>query len=84
MDRTTLLAIEAQKRRCIATILHANDQALIDDDDHARIRKTVLDAVNDLYRSTITIVEAAEEGMSVNELLIDRLSADPASTNGRH
>lgn len=78
MERVTERALAAQKQRCIAEILEANDKAQISDADRAMIRKATLDAVNDLYRNALQIFVAAEEGLSVNELLIDRLT----TTNG--
>ena len=77
MEISTLRAIEAQKRRAIAEILEAKDQIAdpyLSSDDSRRLRKAILDAVNDLHRNTLLIVEAAEEGMTVNELIIDRLA----------
>lgn len=77
MDRATQKALEAQKNRAIATILEVKDQC----DKHLpkplsrQLRKSVLDAVNDLHKNSVLIVTAAEEGMTVNELLIDRLAS---------
>lgn len=76
MDPEIQRALQSQTKRAIATILEVTDRC----DDHLpsdlsrRLRKSVLDAVNDLHRNTVLIVTAADEGMSVNELLIDRLA----------
>lgn len=75
MDSTTRRSLEVQRNRAIAEILAVKDQC----DRHLprslsrQLRKSVLDAVNDLHNNTILIVTAAEEGMTVNELLIDRI-----------
>ena len=76
MERSTLRALEGQRNRAIASILEVKDEC----DPHLpdalsyRLRKAVLDAVNDLHKNSVEIVVAAEEGMSVNDLLIDRLA----------
>ena len=74
MNSSTIRALEGQKRRAIGTALDAVDRADLREDDFRMLRKAILDSVNDLHRNTLLIVEAAEEGMSVNELIIDRLA----------
>lgn len=78
MDSRTQRALEAQKNRAIASILEVKDAC----DPHLpqplsrQLRKAVLDSLNDLHKNSLLIVAAAEEGMTVNELIIDRLAND--------
>lgn len=74
MNAGTVRALEGQRRRAIGSALDAVDRADLCDADFKMLRKAILDSVNDLHRNTLLIVEAAEEGMSVNELIIDRLA----------
>lgn len=77
MERATQRALEAQRDRAIASILEVKDACdpHLSDQLSYRLRKVVLDAVNDLHKNTVLIVAAAEEGMTVNDLLIDRLAS---------
>lgn len=77
MDRQTQKALDAQKNRAIATILEMKDACdpYLPRSMSRQLRKSVLDALNDLHNNTILIVSAAEEGMSVNELIIDRVAS---------
>lgn len=77
MERETERALAAQRNRAIATILEVKDacDAYLPHAMSRQLRKAVLDAVNDLHNNTLLIVSAAEEGMSVNELIIDRVAS---------
>lgn len=77
MERQTQRALEAQRNRAIATILDVKDACdpYLPRAMSRQLRKAVLDAVNDLHNNTLLIVTAAEEGMSVNELIIDRVAS---------
>jgi hypothetical protein len=57
MDEVVTRALDGQKRRAIGTIMAAVDSADLFNDDFARIRKAVLDAINDLHRNNLEIVD---------------------------
>lgn len=84
IDKATVAKLDAQKRRALARILEVKDDCdyFLPEDLSHRLRKAVLDAVNDMHICTVEIVDAADEGMSVNELLLHR-AGSVAAARGR-
>lgn len=76
MEEATVQALERQRNRAIATVLGAKDACdpYLPRGMSRQLRKAVLDAINDLHNNTLLIVSAADEGMTVNELIVDKVA----------
>lgn len=68
-----------RKNRTLAIMLSEKDElqemGAISDDDAEVLRKVILDEVNDFHDFCVDLLEAAQEGQTVNQIALDRLDS---------
>lgn len=66
--------LRRRKDRACAIALAALDAERIDPDVHARLRKVILDQLNDFYNASLDIVSSVDSGTVVlNDIYLERL-----------
>ena len=73
MDAEVVRRLGKQRTRAVASVMDVvdSDRLGLTARQRGAVRKAVLDGVNEMHRTDLLIVEAAEQGLTVNELLAE-------------